>query len=95
MLGVPALPLVSSVPSVPDMRWREGVPRWVQIADELEKRIRDGRYRPGERVPSVLAIMDEFKVASATAHKALAGLRDRGLTYTEPGIGSTVREQRD
>ncbi|GAA1758034.1 MULTISPECIES: winged helix-turn-helix domain-containing protein [Streptomonospora] len=64
----------------------------MQIADELERRIRSGVYPPGSRVPSVLALMDEFGVASATAHKALAGLRNRGLTYTEPGIGSTVRK---
>lgn len=80
------------------MEWREGVPRWVQIADELERRIQEGAYPPGSRVPSVLKLMDEFQVASATAQKALAalaalaGLRNRGLTRTEPGIGSTVRE---
>ncbi|PDP88491.1 GntR family transcriptional regulator [Glycomyces fuscus] len=74
------------------MEWREGLPRWVQIADELERRIREGEYPPGSRVPSVLKLMDEFQVASATAQKALSGLRDRGLTRTEPGIGSTVRE---
>ncbi|WP_047867840.1 winged helix-turn-helix domain-containing protein [Nocardiopsis sp. RV163] len=74
------------------MDWREGLPRWVQIADELERRIREGEYPPGSRVPSVLRLMEEFQVASATAQKALSGLRDRGLTRTEPGIGSTVRE---
>ncbi|MFE1101330.1 GntR family transcriptional regulator [Nocardiopsis alba] len=74
------------------MDWQEGIPRWVQIADDLERRIREGEYQPGERVPSVLKIMEKYKVASATAQKALAGLRDRGLTRTDPGIGSTVRK---
>ena len=89
------------------MEWREGVPRWVQIADELERRIQEGEYPPGSHVPSVLKLMDEFQVASATAQKALAalaglaalaalaalaGLRNRGLTRPEPGIGATVRE---
>ncbi|GAA4893649.1 hypothetical protein GCM10023405_10140 [Streptomonospora salina] len=79
------------MPSFRRVQWREGVPRWVQIADELERRIHTGRYPSGSRVPSVLQLMDEFGVASATAQKALSGLRDRGLTRTEPGIGSTVR----
>jgi DNA-binding GntR family transcriptional regulator len=74
------------------MDWQEGVPRWVQIADDLERRIRGGEFRPGDRVPSVLKIMETYNVASATAQKSLAGLRDRGLTRTDPGIGSTVRE---
>ncbi|KII00519.1 hypothetical protein LP52_01120 [Streptomonospora alba] len=67
------------------------MPRWVQIADELEERVRDRRYPSGTRVPSVLQLMEEFGVASATAQKALSALRERGLTYTEPGLGSFVR----
>ncbi|ASU85072.1 GntR family transcriptional regulator [Nocardiopsis gilva YIM 90087] len=75
------------------MKFREDVPRWRQIADELERRIRDGEYPPGTRVPSVVLIQEEFEVASATAQKALSGLRNRGLTYTEPGLGSFVRRE--
>ncbi|GAA3739559.1 winged helix-turn-helix domain-containing protein [Salinactinospora qingdaonensis] len=73
------------------MEFQEGEPRWRQIADVLEKRIREGTYAPGARVPSVVAIQEEFGVASATAQKALSGVRNRGLTYTEPGLGSFVR----
>ncbi|TQN28544.1 regulatory GntR family protein [Haloactinospora alba] len=69
------------------------MPRWRQVADELERRIREGEYAPGTRVPSVLQLQEEFGVASATAQKALGGVRKRGLTYTEPGLGSFVRAQ--
>lgn len=73
------------------MEWEEGLPRWVQITDDLEKQIQSGEYAPGERVPSVLTIMERYGVASATAHKALAGLRNRGHTKTYPGMGSYVK----
>ncbi|MBE3000156.1 winged helix-turn-helix transcriptional regulator [Nocardiopsis sp. HNM0947] len=77
------------------MRWKELLPRWVQITDELERQIQSGRYSPGERVPSVLTVMEQYGVASATAHKALVGLRDRGLTETHPGLGSYVKRERE
>ncbi|PNG18061.1 hypothetical protein C1J00_33105 [Streptomyces cahuitamycinicus] len=35
----------------------------------------------------------EFGVANATAHKVLRALREEGLTYTEPGLGSFVAER--
>ena len=92
-LGVSALLEVDEIPSVLDMDWKEGLSRWVQITDELERRIEAGEYEPGDRVPSVLSIMQEFQVASATAQKSLVGLRDRGLIKTYPGMGSYVKQR--
>lgn len=91
MLGVPGLLGMGGIPSVLKMKWKEGLPRWVQITDELERRIQTGEYVPGDRVPSVLSIMQEYQVASATAQKSLVGLRSRGLIETFPGMGSYVK----
>lgn len=77
------------------MEWEEGYPRWVQIADHLENRIRAGVYAPGERVPSVLGVAEEYKVAMATAQKALKGLRNRGLIEIFPNVGSYVKREQD
>ena len=65
-------------------------PRWRQVADLLKERIADGTYPPRSRVPSVMQIVAEFGIAGATAQKVLRALRDEGLTYTEPGLGSFV-----
>ncbi|MCK8433893.1 GntR family transcriptional regulator [Streptomyces sp. D2-8] len=56
-------------------------------------RIADGTCPPRTRVPSVVQLTSEFGVANATAHKVLRALREEGLTYTEPGLGSFVTEQ--
>ncbi|WP_344294146.1 winged helix-turn-helix domain-containing protein [Streptomyces synnematoformans] len=72
------------------MDFEPGIPRWRQVAEVLRARIADGTYPPGSRVPSVVALTEEFGVAQATAQKALRSLREDGLTFTEPGIGSTV-----
>jgi DNA-binding GntR family transcriptional regulator len=69
------------------------IPRWRQVADVVRRRIADGTYPPRTRVPSVVQLTSEFGVANATAHKVLRALREEGLTYTEPGLGSFVAEQ--
>lgn len=63
---------------------------WVQIFEVLSERIRTGQYPPGTRVPSVVQVVAEFGVATATAQKAMRALREAGLTRTEPGLGSFV-----
>ncbi|MGW7688781.1 GntR family transcriptional regulator [Streptomyces asiaticus] len=66
------------------------VPRWRQVADVLRQRIADGTYQPRTRVPSVLALQQEFGIATATGQKVHRALREEGLIYTEPGLGSFV-----
>ena len=76
------------------MDFRDDLPRWVQVADVLRARIKDGTYLAGTRVPSVVQITGEFGVASATAQKALRALREEGLTRTVVGMGSFVAKQK-
>jgi DNA-binding transcriptional regulator YhcF (GntR family) len=43
-------------------------------------------------VPSVLGLQAEFGIAAATGQKVHRALRDEGLIYTEPGLGSFVSQ---
>ena len=54
------------------------------------ERIADGTYPPRARVPSVLQLQAEFGIAAATGQKVHRALREEGLIYTEPGLGSFV-----
>lgn len=69
------------------------IPRWRQVAEVIRGRIKDGTYAPRTRVPSVVQLTAEFGIANATAHKVLRALREEGLTYTEPGLGSFVAKR--
>ncbi|MFC8722654.1 TetR/AcrR family transcriptional regulator C-terminal domain-containing protein [Kitasatospora sp. NPDC057198] len=64
--------------------------RYEQIADELRGRIERGELRPGDRVPSTREITRRWNVAMATATRALAELRGRGLVRAVPGVGTVV-----
>jgi len=69
------------------------IPRWRQVAEVIRGRIKDGTYAPRTRVPSVVQLASEFGIANATAHKVLRALREEGMTYTEPGLGSFVAQR--
>ena len=66
---------------------------WVQVAEVLRKRIADGTYQPRQPVPSENQLMGEFGIARGTARKVIARLRDEGLLYTVPRLGTFVAEQ--
>jgi DNA-binding GntR family transcriptional regulator len=73
---------------------REGhIPPWMQVRDELRRRITSGELAPGAMVPSIVAIHQEFGIAKTTARKVLASLRDEGLIVITPGWGSFVSER--
>lgn len=69
--------------------WREDVPKWQQAANIVKKRIESGAYPPG-RLVSEHQLVQEFDLARGTVRKAVAWLRDEGLLYTRPNLGSFV-----
>jgi DNA-binding transcriptional regulator YhcF (GntR family) len=69
-------------------------PPYARIAGDIKRRIADGRLRPGDRVPSTRQLARDWKVALATAAKALALLAQEGVVVAEPRVGTVVAEPR-
>ncbi|MER7212568.1 winged helix-turn-helix domain-containing protein [Streptosporangium sp. NPDC000239] len=65
-------------------------PIWIQVVEILESRIHSGEYQPRHLVPSEAQMVQEFGIARTTARKVVAYLRDQGLVYTVPQIGTFV-----
>lgn len=74
------------------MRWEPEIPRWRQVYAVMAERIVDGTYPPGGRLPSGMAICDEFGISQVTAKRVLTELRKAGLAEMQPGIGTFVTE---
>ncbi|MEU0359903.1 winged helix-turn-helix domain-containing protein [Streptomyces cyaneofuscatus] len=72
------------------MDWQPEIPRWRQVYALLEERIDSGVYPPGTRLPSALDLQAETGVSPVTARRVLKELREAGLAYMEPGIGTFV-----
>jgi AcrR family transcriptional regulator len=65
-------------------------PPYLRIASELRTRIERGELRPGERVPSVRQVAEQFDVALATATRALTTLVREGVLIAVPRVGTVV-----
>ena len=61
-----------------------------QIAAILRGRIESGEYQPGQRLPGIHDLMQEYGVAALTARKALNVLVTDGLAELSPGRGFYV-----
>ena len=61
-----------------------------QVADQLRRHITDGELRPGDMVPSELALAEQHAVSRGTARSALAVLVDEGIVEVVPGQGRRV-----
>lgn len=66
------------------------IPPHRQVAEIIRARIRSGELQPGDRVPGVARMMQEFGIARTTAGKVLAVLREEGMITVTPGWGSFV-----
>lgn len=64
---------------------------YLDVADDLARMITDGRWRTGDRVPSVRGLATERRVSPTTALAALRALERRGLVEARPKSGYFVR----
>lgn len=72
-----------------------GVPErrdvYERLADELRQGIVSGQYRPGDRLPSTLELMERTGVANLTVRGAYRVLVEEGLVESVPKRGFYVR----
>ncbi len=62
-----------------------------KIADQIEKGIDQGAFKPGEKIPSIRYFASEFECSKLTVQKAFELLRNRGRINNIVGSGSYVR----
>lgn len=62
-----------------------------QIRDRFLGQIRDGKLRPGDRLPSESEIMKQFNVSRGTVTRALRDLEVTGVLHRRRGSGTFVR----
>lgn len=60
------------------------------LVDGLADRIRDGRLKPGDKLPAEAAIMKEFGVSRTVVREAISRLQTSGWVTTRHGIGTFV-----
>ena len=66
------------------------VPRYLQVASVLRRRIRDGRWAVGEKIATLEELEREFGVARVTVRQAIDLLSGEGLVKSFQGRGTFV-----
>lgn len=61
------------------------------VADALRKRVSEGSFPGGSKLPALREIADEFAVSTMTVRQAIRTLEREGHIYTIAGVGAFVR----
>jgi GntR family transcriptional regulator len=69
-------------------------PPYRQLADRLRDAIQAGEIAPGDPLPSVRSLAQDYGVSNVTATKAIDLLKTEGLADTQSGRGTFVRSSR-
>ena len=61
-----------------------------EVVDRLIEKIRAGELKVGEKLPTEVALMEEFAVSRTVVREAVQRLQTNGLVETRHGVGSFV-----
>ena len=70
-----------------------GKPRYLEIADAIERDVKAGRLAPGWRLPPQRRLAEELGIDFTTVSRASAEARARGLVASHVGRGTFVRAE--
>lgn len=66
--------------------------QYLQIAQEIERRIRDGVYLPDTQLPPRVRLVEEFGVARATIERTMNHLINNGVLRARHGSGTFIND---
>jgi len=67
---------------------------YLRVAEDIRSRIARGEIAVGDRAPTTREVAKQWKVAMATAARALGVLADQGVILVVPRVGSIVARPR-
>ena len=64
-----------------------------RIRDDLRELILSGQLKPGDQLPTMSQLREQYEVSDMPVREALMHLRIEGLTVTRHGAGVYVRDR--
>ncbi len=68
----------------------DGRPMYLQIIEQIKRRIAVGDWKAGELIPSIRQLAADLQVSVITVKRAYLELEREGVIATHPGKGSEV-----
>ena len=69
-------------------------PVYLTVKEDLIRRVLNGEWRPGDLVPSEIALAEEYSVSVGTARKAVEKLVQDNVVVRQRGRGTTIATYR-
>jgi GntR family transcriptional regulator len=66
---------------------------YIQIKEDIHKKINDNFFKPGERLPSEPELAKEFNISRPTLREALKMLQREGVLVSKNGVGTYVNNK--
>lgn len=66
---------------------------FLQIADSISEKVMEGKYPPGEKIPSVRDLASEMGVNPNTIMRTYGELQSRGIIDNKRGVGYYVSNE--
>lgn len=78
------------------MKWKiqDDRPIWLQLKEQIIKKILSGQYKSGEKVPSVRELAKDAGVNPNTMQRALAALDQEGLIVKNRTTGRCITDDK-
>jgi DNA-binding transcriptional regulator YhcF (GntR family) len=74
------------------MQYNSRLPIYVQVIDDIAKRMVKGAIQPGDKLPSTRALAMEYEVNPNTAARIYKEMETMGLCYSERGLGTFMTD---
>jgi GntR family histidine utilization transcriptional repressor len=71
-----------------------GMALYQQIKEYISRKIQDGSWEPGHRLPSEHELVSQFGMSRMTVNRALRELAEQGRVVRVAGVGSFVAEEK-
>jgi GntR family transcriptional regulator len=69
------------------MEFRQDQAIYIQIADMISENVLSGRWKPGDRIPSIRELAESIEVNPNTVMRTYGYLQDQGIIQNQRGIG--------
>jgi len=69
------------------MEFKESQAIYLQIAELVCENVLSGRWKPGDRIPSIRELAESIEVNPNTVVRTYAYLQDQGIVQNQRGIG--------
>ena len=73
--------------------FHSGVPIYVQIVEQVQSLVTNGKLQPGNQLPTVRQLASELRVNFNTVARAYRMLDEAGLISTQQGRGTYILDQ--